>query len=183
MQLSSGLLYYNAPLHPTDDSCCGTRHLRRLSKAVLICRPFVVPDILLGANTFVDYRPRHTLRLHCICHRQRAGSWPRPLAQVAPPASGGAPIAPQLLSYIFLLFCGAHLLAPLLRGLARRTPRLGECPVDYRDTPSVICFANATSLKEGGKAMPLQLFYKLRCYSYTKRAHCKVCNALFCKIV
>ena len=43
---------------------------------VLICRPFVVPDILLSANTFVDYRPRHTLRLHCICHRQRAGSWP-----------------------------------------------------------------------------------------------------------
>ena len=29
---------------------------------------------------------------------------PLPLAQVAPPATGGAPIAPQLLSYIFLLF-------------------------------------------------------------------------------
>ena len=52
---------------PSYNPCCGARHLRRLSKAFLSCRP-------------------------------------RPLAQVAPPATGGAPIAPQLLSYIFLLF-------------------------------------------------------------------------------
>ena len=40
-------------------------------------RPFAVPDPLLGANACVDGRPRHTLRLCFICHRQRKGSWPR----------------------------------------------------------------------------------------------------------
>ena len=76
-------------------SCCGARHLRRRRSAFLICRPFVVPDILLGANTFVDYRPRHTLRLHCICHGQRAGSWPLPLAPLVVSATGGTRVAPR----------------------------------------------------------------------------------------
>ena len=60
----------NSPqiVHSSDNSCCGARHLRRLSKAFLICRP-------------------------------------RPLAQVAPPATGGAPIAPQLLSFCLSPFC------------------------------------------------------------------------------
>ena len=42
---------------------------------------------------------------------------PRPLAQVAPPATGGAPIAPLWLSYIFLLYrCCRHPKAPLCKG-------------------------------------------------------------------
>ena len=44
----------------------------------------------------VSYRPRHTLMLRFICHWQRGATWPRPLARVAPPATGGAPLAPQI---------------------------------------------------------------------------------------
>ena len=38
--------------------------------------PFAVPCVRLGVNACVAHRPRHTLRLRCICHRQRAGSRP-----------------------------------------------------------------------------------------------------------
>ena len=54
-------------VYPSNNSCCGARHLPASTALLGICRP-------------------------------------RPLAQVAPPATGGAPIAPQLLSYIFLLY-------------------------------------------------------------------------------
>ena len=47
--------------------------------STLLTIPVAVPCVRLGVNA-------------CVAHR------PQPLAQVAPPATGGAPIAPQLLS-------------------------------------------------------------------------------------
>ena len=73
---SSNFLWnYNTPevIHPTDNPCCGARHLPASTALLGICRP-------------------------------------RPLARVAPPATGGAPIAPQLLSYIYLLILQITLL-------------------------------------------------------------------------
>ena len=49
---------------------------------------------------FVSYRPRHTLLLRFICHRQRGATRPRPLARGAASATGGASLAPPCV-YLF----------------------------------------------------------------------------------
>ena len=76
-------------------TCCGARCAPWRRRACVAHHPFVVPGSFLAANGCVICRPRHTLYPRCICHRQRSGSRPRPLAQVASSATGGAPIAPH----------------------------------------------------------------------------------------
>ena len=63
----------------------------------------------------VSYRPRHTLMLCCICHRQRKATRPRPLARVAPPATGGAPLAPYLLRYAHSVKGGLVIVSSLMQ--------------------------------------------------------------------
>ena len=74
-------------------TCCGARCAPWRRRACVAHHPFVVPGSFLAANGCVICRPRHTLYPRCICHRQRSGSRPRPLAQVASSATGGALIA------------------------------------------------------------------------------------------
>ena len=50
------------------------------------------------------------------------------------------------------LFFSAAVLGPLSEGAGTAQAVTGGVPHRTNDTPSVICFANATSLKEGGKA-------------------------------
>ena len=115
---------HNSPqiVHSSDNPCCGARHIRRLSKAFLICRP-------------------------------------RPLAQVAPPATGGAPIAPQLLSYIFLLFCWVQSL-PCAKGGGCPQGRQRDCLYRHITIPQSAPLT--APFTQGGLSCTLQLFYKLR---------------------
>ena len=81
----------------------------------------------------------------CVAHR------PQPLAQVAPPATGGAPIAPQLLSYIFLLF---HFFR---RGGVSPPAGRGTRPLHARRDTRPRVSADTAG------AVSVQSFYKLRC--------------------
>ena len=84
-------------------------------------------------------------RCGCVAHR------PRPLAQVAPSATGGAPIAPQLLSYIFLLF---HFFR---RGGVSPPAGRGTRPLHARRDTRPRVSADTAG------AVSVQSFYKLRC--------------------
>ena len=61
-------------------SCCGARCAPCRRCGCVAHRPFVVPGSFLATNGCVICRPRHTLRLRFLCHWQRSGSRPLPLA-------------------------------------------------------------------------------------------------------
>ena len=155
MRLSGGLPYYNASLHSSDNPCCGARHLRRLLKAVLSCRPRP-----LAENRFI--RHYNALpSLPCCFHiffSFSAGALSLPCVK-----GGGCPYGQT-------------------EGLSFSThynPPVSSADSSLRRARSRLClstgqaFTTATALRlpftQGGLFPCLQSFYKLRCKSVKGR--------------
>ena len=80
--------------------CIGETDEKRIDTQQIGNRiPVAGPDICLRRRCLGICRPLHTLMPCFICHGQRRTTRPLPLAQVAPPAAGGAPITPPHLFF------------------------------------------------------------------------------------
>ena len=78
--------FYNSNCWSANSPVCGTRHLRRRRRAFLSCRP------------------RHTLLLCFICHRQRRATRPRPHFASALFYHAGANLSTNSLSHLCQIY-------------------------------------------------------------------------------